>query len=318
MELCPFNLEFACRDTIKSQTLADFMVEWTDLSILTSQGPVDYWTMYFDGSLNIDGAGVGILFISPTNEQLRYVPRIHFSASNNAAEYEACFHGLRIAVDLSIKRLYIHGDSALVINQLNKDRDTTSEKMDAYCKEIRKLAGKFYGIEYSHVVRDKNQAADALSKLGSSRAQVPHDVFIQDLLKPSIKQEGDPVVEKPPDEPLVAMVPSSTTTEPSPTTAGPSPTSTKIADWRVPFIKYLTDGTGYSDRNKNERLIRHCRQYLVVDGKLWRKNAKAEVLMKCIEQEDCIKLLEEIHSGTCGNHVASRTLVGKAFHAGSY
>jgi hypothetical protein len=79
MELCPFDLEFTRRDTIKSQALADFMVEWTDLSIPTSQGPIDYWKMYFDGSLTIDGAGAGILFISPTNEQLRYVLRIHFS-----------------------------------------------------------------------------------------------------------------------------------------------------------------------------------------------------------------------------------------------
>jgi hypothetical protein len=88
------------------------------------------------------------------------------------------------------------------------------------------------------------------------------------------------------------MVPSSTTTEPSLTTVGPSQTPTKIADWHVPFIKYLTDGTRYSDRNENERLIRCKRQYLVVEGKLWHKNAKAEVLMKCIEQEDSIKLLE--------------------------
>jgi hypothetical protein len=56
----------------------------------------------------------------------------------------------------------------------------------------------------------------------------------------------------------------------------------------------------------------------VVEGKLWRKNAKAEVLMKCIQQEDGIKLLAEIHSGTYGNHAASRTLVGKAFRAGFY
>jgi ribonuclease HI len=230
MELCPFDLEFTCCGTIKSQTLADFMVEWTDLSIPTSQGPVDYWKMYFDGSLTIDGAGAGILFISPTNEQLHYVLRIHFLASNNAAEYEACFHGLRIAVDLSIKRLYVHGDSALVINQLNKDWDTASEKMGAYCKEIRKLEGKFYGIEYSHVVRDKNQAADALSKLGSSRAQVPHGIFVQDLLKPSIKQEGNPEVEKLPDESLVAMVSSPPTMALSPAPTGPSQTSTKISD----------------------------------------------------------------------------------------
>jgi hypothetical protein len=126
------------------------------------------------------------------------------------------------------------------------------------------------------------------------------------------------MVEKPPDEPLVAMVPSPTTMALSPTTVGPSQTSTKIADWRVSFIKYLTNGIGYSDQNENERLIRRNKQYLVVEGKLWRKNAKAEVLMKCIEQEDDIKLLEEIHSGTCGNHATSRTLVGKASRAGFY
>jgi hypothetical protein len=49
-----------------------------------------------------------------------------------------------------------------------------------------------------------------------------------------------------------------------------------------------------------------------------RKNAKEEVLMKCITQEASIELLEEIHSGSCGNHAASRTLVGKAFRAGIY
>jgi ribonuclease HI len=79
--------------------------------------------MYFDGSLTIDGAG------AETNEQLHYVLRIHFPTSNNAAKYKACFHGLRIAVDLGIKRLYVHGDSTLVINQLNKDWDTTNKKL---------------------------------------------------------------------------------------------------------------------------------------------------------------------------------------------
>jgi ribonuclease HI len=134
--------------------------------------------MYFDGSLNIDGVGAGVLFISPTNAQLRYVLRIYFPASNNVVEYEAYLHVMRIAVELGVKRLHVYGDSSLVINQLNKDWDTTSKKMDAYCKENRKLEGKFYRIEYTHVVRDKNQAADELSKLGSSRAQVPHGMFV--------------------------------------------------------------------------------------------------------------------------------------------
>jgi hypothetical protein len=61
----------------------------------------------------------------------------------------------------------------------------------------------------------KNQAADELSKLGSSRAQVPHIVFVQDLVKSSIKEEVDQVVEKPLDQPLVATVPPPSTTESS-------------------------------------------------------------------------------------------------------
>jgi ribonuclease HI len=94
----------------------DFIVEWTDLSAPPDQGPIEYRKMYFDGSLNIDGAGAGVLFISPTKEQLRYVLRIYFPASNNAVEYEACLYGMRIVVELGVKRLHIYDDSALVIN----------------------------------------------------------------------------------------------------------------------------------------------------------------------------------------------------------
>ena len=112
--------------------------------------------MYFDGALNINSAGAGILFITLTKDKLRYVLRIHFPTSNNAAKYEACLHKLRIVVELSVKRLMVYGDSALVINQLNKDWSYSSEKTDAYCAKIRKLEGKFYGIEYHHVVRDQN------------------------------------------------------------------------------------------------------------------------------------------------------------------
>jgi hypothetical protein len=40
--------------------------------------------------------------------------------------------------------------------------------MDAYCLEVRKLENKFYGLEFHHIVRDNNVAADVLSKLGST------------------------------------------------------------------------------------------------------------------------------------------------------
>jgi ribonuclease HI len=51
------------------------------------------------------GAGAGLLFISPLGKHVRYVIRLHFPASNNMAEYEALVNGLRIAVELGVRRL---------------------------------------------------------------------------------------------------------------------------------------------------------------------------------------------------------------------
>jgi ribonuclease HI len=128
--------------------------------------------VYFDGSLNLEGAGSGVLLLSPTGEQLKYVLQIFWKVSNNKAEYEALLHGLRLAASLGIKRLLVYGDSAVVINQVNKSWYRNKENMDAYCLEVRKLENKVYGLEFHHVVRDNNVAADVLSKLGSTRAQV--------------------------------------------------------------------------------------------------------------------------------------------------
>jgi len=150
------------------------------------------------------------------------------------------------------------------------------------------------------VVRDRNQAADALSKIGSSRAQIPQGVFVLDIHTPNV---GTDLVDKPPNE---AMLIDDTT----PTTSS--------HDWRSPFIKYLSDGSGFQDKTENERLIRRSKNYILVGGKLMRKNASLEVLLKCISQDDGIKLLDDINAGSCGNHAASRTLVGKAFRAGFY
>ena len=67
--------------------------------------------MYFNGSLTKKGAGAGLVFISPLGVHMRYMVRFHFPSSNNTAEYEALVNGLRIAIELGIRRLDIRGDS---------------------------------------------------------------------------------------------------------------------------------------------------------------------------------------------------------------
>jgi ribonuclease HI len=54
-----------------------------------------------------------LLCVSPLAKHLCYVIRLHFLASNNMAEYEALVNGLRIAIELGVRRLDARGDSSL-------------------------------------------------------------------------------------------------------------------------------------------------------------------------------------------------------------
>src|SRR5438105_7126424 len=113
IELGSFELTFQPRMAIKSQAPVDFIAEWTEVQTPAITEKLEYWMMYFDGSLMIEGAGAGIILISPISERLKYVLQIYFPVSNNAAEYEALLHGLRIAISLGIRRLAARGDSVL-------------------------------------------------------------------------------------------------------------------------------------------------------------------------------------------------------------
>ena len=79
-------------------------------------------------------------------------------------------------------------------------------------------------------------------------------------MTPSIKQGQEGIEEKPPAEPLVAAIP------------GPS------SDWREPFIKCLTTVDVPADNTERECLTRHSKHYVLVEGKLYRKNTKGELL----------------------------------------
>jgi hypothetical protein len=87
--------------------------------------------------------------------------------------------------------MVIHGDSAVVVNQVNKDWDCTKDNMDAYCAEVRKLKKHFQRLKILHVLRDSNVAVDILAKLRSDRMKVPPGVFVEELSASSIKQPGE-------------------------------------------------------------------------------------------------------------------------------
>jgi ribonuclease HI len=196
VEIMGETISFAPRKAIKSQVLANFVAEWVDTQLPTASIQPELWTMFFDGSLMKTGAGAGLLFISPLGKHLRYVLRLHFPASNNVAEYEALVNGLRIAIDLGVRRLDARGDSQLVIDQVMKNSHCRDLKMEAYCDEVQRLEDKFYGLELNHIARRYNEIADELAKIASGRTTVPPDVFSRDLHQPSVKTDDTTEPEK--------------------------------------------------------------------------------------------------------------------------
>jgi hypothetical protein len=108
------------------------------------------------------------------------------------AEYEDLVNGLRIAVELGVRRLDTCGDLQLVIDQVMKNFHCRDQKMEAYCDEVRCLEDKFYGLELNHIARRYNETADELVKIASGRTTVPPDVFSRDLHQPSVKIDDTP------------------------------------------------------------------------------------------------------------------------------
>jgi hypothetical protein len=175
--------------------------------------------------------------------------------------------------------------------------------MDAYVAEIRKLENKFLGLEIHHVVRDINVAADVLSKLGSDQAEVPLGIFVHELHHPSIN-----------------------TSTPMEIDSVPQETSREVmmieANWRSMFIDYIRDKLLppriEKDNAEAVRVMRRSKNYVFIDHKLYKRGAGSGILMKCVTAQEGKEILHEAHEGTCGNHAASRTLVGKVFRSGFY
>jgi hypothetical protein len=107
---------------------------------------------------------------------------------------------------------------------------------------VRKLEDKFEGLEFHHLERDHNAAAHALSKLGSSRAQVPPWVFVQEIQQPSVAT----------DQMEECHVLSQAEADPN--------------DWREPIIRYIKNEEEPHNKAVAERIARQSAHYTIIGG----------------------------------------------------
>jgi ribonuclease HI len=310
VELMGETLSFAPWKAIKSQVLADFLAEWVDTQLPTAPIQAELWTMYFDGSLMKTGAGAGLLFNSPLGKHVCYIIRLHFPASNNVAEYEALVNGLRIAVELGVRRLDARGDSQLIIDQVMKNSHCRDWKMEAYCDEVRRLEDKFYGMELNHVARRYNETVDELAKIASGRTTVPLNVFSKDIYQPSVKLNDAPEPEETSVQPEVPLAAEDKALCVEIEQSGVTPN----LNWQTLYLEYLLRGELPLDKAEARRLARHAKSFVLLgDEKELYHRSPSGILQRCISVTQGQELLQEIHSRACGHHVAPRALVGNAF-----
>ena len=121
--LMQYDLEYVSQQSIKGQAIADQLADFPlaeevkaeddfpDEQICNiQQSPV--WNLFFDGSKNMAGIGIGILLITPEKEMIPFSLKLDFQCTHNMAEYEALIQGLKILLDFNVKRVHAYGDSS--------------------------------------------------------------------------------------------------------------------------------------------------------------------------------------------------------------
>ena len=139
--------------------------------------------------------------------------------------------------------------------------------MAAYRNAILKMLARFEGLEFHHVVRENNQAADILARIGAKRDPVPPNIFLERLFKPSMVWEGETDNTSP--DPNVT-----TDSEPSDVIGGSATEITTsaheimavIAPWTEPFLAYLNRQELPEDQNEARCIVRRSKAYKVHEG----------------------------------------------------
>ena len=68
------------------------------------------WKLYFDGTVNNKGTGLGVILVTPEGETIPMAKKLDFKVTNNMAEYKACIYGVEAALVAEAKDLLVYGD----------------------------------------------------------------------------------------------------------------------------------------------------------------------------------------------------------------
>ncbi|XP_017239882.1 uncharacterized protein LOC108212672 [Daucus carota subsp. sativus] len=307
IELGQFDIDYKPRTAIKGQALADFILEFPedgenssllikydpDLpsqpEALKEDIPELWWIVHTDGAVNNDGAGAGIVLVSPEGHRLLNAIHFTFQLSNNDAEYEALVGGLKLALEMKVRRLVVKLDSMLVVEHIKGGYQAKGPKTAMYLKCVQRLLDQFEEVQINKVPREFNGDADALAKLGSQK-----DAALLGVIRLEVQE--------------VPSIPELDAMEVA--------DGVKHQTWMMPIWEFINEGKLPEDKVEARRLRYKAARYVEYDGKLYKRGFN-QPLLKCIDGDECTYVLREVHEGICGNHSGGNSLAMKILRQGN-
>ncbi|XP_058181268.1 uncharacterized protein LOC131299707 [Rhododendron vialii] len=292
-----------------SVVLADFIAELTpkDTKTLNTPPPLqpvaeqnsapkpwhlfqgDIWCLHVDGASNSNGAGAGVMLVSPFGTLHESSISIDFPATNNEAEYEVLLAGLRSAIALKAVDLVVYCDSELIVNQVLGDYEARDPKMLKYQATVAELITHFENFKIEQINREHNAHADALAGLASAaEASKFRTINFDSIDHPS----------------------SDTNREVLNVELGPS--------WTDEIVAFLKHDTLPSDKKEAYRIRNKAAYYwLSENDQLYRKSISGPYDL-VVHPTQVLEILTELHSGSCGCHSSSRSFCQRAMSQGYF
>ncbi|XP_058202642.1 uncharacterized protein LOC131317077 [Rhododendron vialii] len=298
LALMEFSFCYVPQKAVKGQALADFLVDHLCLEVSNEVGPgldamevsVKPWKLLFDGSKTQEVSGCGVIIISPEGLKIELSFQFNFQCTNNQAEYEAVVIGLEILRELGAGTIEVIGDLSLVINHLAGTFKCYSKELAPYYMAAIQLVQDFDDVTVRHVPRRMNEEANSLAQASTglklSPGTLSRAVTVQKKLLPSVRRRGLGL-------PAFIVEPLGPTIEDTEREG-----ELRQSGWRDPIISFLKNSCTKVTKKTRRRAI----SYLLIGDDLYKKSLEDDLLLKCLDGVETLRVMGEVHEGVCGAH----------------
>ena len=85
----------------------------------------------------------------------------------------------------------------------------------------------------------------------------------------------------------------------------------------TPIVSFLQDGHLLQDVDGARKIRKRVARFTILNDVLY-KRSFSMLYLKCVDDDKAKYILEEIHEGSCGDHVGPRSFMSKVIRTGYF